>query len=38
MKTNISFSQGEILDYFTGIAFATPLNILALEKLLGKNL
>lgn len=38
MKTNVSFSQGEILDDFSEIAFATSLNIFALEKLLGKNL
>jgi len=38
MKTDISFSQGEILDDFNEIAFAIPLNILALEKLWGKKL
>lgn len=37
MKTNVSYSQGEILDDFNETAFATPLNISALEKLLGKE-
>lgn len=32
MQTNVSFSQGEILDDFNEIAFATPLNIVALES------
>lgn len=32
MQTNVSFSQGEMLDDFNEIAFATPLNIVALES------
>lgn len=37
MKTNDLFSQGEILDYFNEISFAIPLNISAIEKILGKK-
>lgn len=32
MQTSVSFTQGEILDDFKEIAFATPLNIVALES------
>lgn len=38
MKINDSFSHSEILDYFDEIAFAIPLNILAIEKILGKKI
>lgn len=37
MKTNVSYSQGEILDDFNEIAFATPLNISALENTAGEK-